>query len=703
MRDNKNRNNKKIKEFELSQEFQEKYPDFTQICIKGKNLVLTTYTRKFVYSRYYDDDIKKTLEVLKEEFLNNENVEINFTDNLMDQFLQDFGQMLTWKLIGDPQEEEEDTRSLSEQLVDLVCENASLLFNDDCDIHYARVYNKDHYELIKIGSEKFRRYISKLYYDIEGKVLYSESIISAVSVLRARAEYEGQTVPLSLRVAWHNNGDIYYDMTNSKWQCVRITKDGWQLIDSCELPTPLFKRYNQIAQVTPVKEYEANILDKFLGLTNLKREDDKILLAVYIISLFIPSIQHVALQLHGEKGSAKSILQRFIKRIVDPAKPELLSVHKDRMEFIQQISHNHLVFYDNLKYVPSWLSSEVCSAITGSGGSKRALYTDDDDIVYEYKRCFGFNGINLVLTESDALDRSIVIEQKSIEPKYRIAEQKILADFDELRPRLLGYILDIIVKALAIKQSVELELKYLPRMGDFAIWGESIARALGHDAMKFMSIYDNNIARQNMETIESNVLGQCISKFINDGKMDSEGYWCGFTTDFLKELNVLAYNHNIDTNSKTWPKSVNSLSRKLKTIMSNIREGLGYDISIVRETSGKNKGASFMEIRKISSPSSPSSLKENHAQNEAEKGKNSEDISCSEDMYLNQDSISSPKMLEFRAQNLGSEDSEGSEDISPTLPEDIYRLGSSDTWGCHDCRIKGDKWFMIQHNCGGKK
>src|SRR5687768_14411923 len=92
--------NKKIKEFELSKEFQEKYPDITNICIKGKNLVLTTYTGKFVYSRYYDDDIKKTLGVLKEEFLNNATVEIAFTDILMDQFLQDFGQMLIWKSIG---------------------------------------------------------------------------------------------------------------------------------------------------------------------------------------------------------------------------------------------------------------------------------------------------------------------------------------------------------------------------------------------------------------------------------------------------------------------------------------------------------------------------------------------------------------------------------------------------------------------------
>jgi hypothetical protein len=216
------------------------------------------------------------------------------------------------------------------------------------------------------------------------------------------------------------------------------------------------------------------------------------------------------------------------------------------------------------------------------------------------------------------LVRSIIIELKSIEPENRINEVKMDAKFSELRPKLLGYILNIIAKAMAIKDSVELELKYLPRMGDFAIWSESIARVMGYEKMKFMSIYDDNIARQNVETIENNLIGQCISRFINNGKVISDGYWCGYTSDFLKELNVIASKHNIDTNSKYWPKSANGFTRKLKTITTNIRDGLGYDIFVGRDTSGKNRGASFMEIRKVSSLSSLSSPQESPLKNDPE-------------------------------------------------------------------------------------
>ena len=36
---------------------------------------------------------------------------------------------------------------------------------------------------------------------------------------------------------------------------------------------------------------------------------------------------------------------------------------------------------------------------------------------------------------------------------------------------------------------------------------------------------------------------------------------------------------------------------------------------------------------------------------------------------------------------------------SPTLAQNIYRLGHSDMWACTNCNLKGDKWYMQQHLC----
>ena len=146
----------------------------------------------------------------------------------------------------------------------------------------------------------------------------------------------------------------------------------------------------------------------------------------------------------------------------------------------------------------------------------------------------------------------------------------------------------------------------------------------------FLSIYNNNIKRQNIETVKGSALGQAIARFLNkwtDELENRPACWFGKTSEFLVELNHVVVEHNIDT-GKYWPKSANSLSRRLKVIMSDIREGLGFDISISRNTIGKNKGVSVVKIRNISSRSSPSSLDENQARNEAKTG---EDISDSED------------------------------------------------------------------------
>jgi hypothetical protein len=69
----------------------------------------------------------------------------------------------------------------------------------------------------------------------------------------------------------------------------------------------------------------------------------------------------------------------------------------------------------------------------------------------------------------------------------------------------------------------------------------------------------------------------------------------------LEELNKTALENNIDIGSKSWPKAVNSLSRKLKPLLSNLREGLGINIAVVRNTAGDRKvrGTYFLRVSQI--------------------------------------------------------------------------------------------------------
>ncbi|MDF0681672.1 MAG: hypothetical protein P0116_11990, partial [Candidatus Nitrosocosmicus sp.] len=393
-----------------------------------------------------------------------------------------------------------DFRNASELLLQVAHEKITSLFVDQYNEAFTRAYvNDDHNEIIPIHSRKFARLLCKFFFSkYKGQVVNRETINNVIEALQAEAEFGESKYNLSLRVAEYN-GDFYYDLTDGKHRCIKISKkEGiWQILD--ETPTPLFRRYNQVSQDEPSVAFQnmenelfqksnssskkEDPLDEFLSkMTNINQDDEgtKLLIKVALISYFIPNIPHPIMILHGSAGSAKSTLQFLLKNIVDPAKPSLLTIHNNSAEFIQQLAHNYLATYDNIKYTPYWLADEVCKAITGVGQTKRLLYTDDEDKIYEYKHCLIFNGINIAFSEPDVLDRSIVIHLDEIDDERRRTEKEIVNEFYSLRPSILKFIFDTLSKAIVIKDDVTKNTKKLPRMADFAIWGEAILQAWGY-------------------------------------------------------------------------------------------------------------------------------------------------------------------------------------------------------------------------------
>jgi hypothetical protein len=239
-------------------------------------------------------------------------------------------------------------------------------------------------------------------------------------------------------------------------------------------------------------------------------------------------------------------------------------------------------------------------------------------------------------------------------------------------------------------------------MADFALWCEAIARALGYKDLEFIKVYNDNIGKQNIEVMESNTLGQAISRFLSTWyNPERPACWFGTTSDFLDKLTKIALEYNINLGSKSWPKAANSLSRRLKSILSNIREGLEFELSITRNTTGKYKGVSAVKVWKITSPSLPSSPDQNHTQNQDHNG---EDTKGGDDLYPHQADEPSLKNHQNRAQNIAGERSEGSEDTYRTFSTStVYRLGSSDIFACRSCKQRGDIHYLKDHICSGKK
>ena len=564
------------------------------------------------------------------------------------------------------QQQDQGEPSLAQILVELVLEKCIKLLKDEFNVPHIIVMINNYYHTLPIDSIKFERFLRRLYSETyDGKIAYTESIKGAISQLEAIADCNGETIPLHLRVAWGNpdtTDSIYYDLSDDKNRVVKITKDGWR-IEENQIEV-LFRKYNHLKpQVEPITYQDARdgkdskMFDEFISLFNLKSnkentiEDIKLLLKCYVISLFIPEIQKPIKALHREQGGAKSTFQELVKMLVDPSIITTLTFPRDSNEFIQQLSHNYIAYYDNISTIPDWISDLFCRAVTGNSASKRGLYTNDDDFYYNFKRIIGINGIDLAATKADLLDRSIIIELERIDKKNRKKIKKIWEKFNQLKPYVLKYIFDILAKVLRYKEEHG-EIEFPDgqnRLADWEEYCEIISRCMDNPDWEFQRVYQDNIGVQIDEAIESSPLSQAVLEFMNEeiiiGTDEATGNdikniredWTGTPTELHTELESIAtgkLNLNVSRN-RLWPKSASHLTRRVNGIKSNLREK-GIEITL-----GKNQGKRTITLCKVPSLASMPSKTTESSTNQQEKL----------DSNSNNDQVPSTENNENQAQN----------------------------------------------------
>ena len=290
--------------------------------------------------------------------------------------------------------DEDQSVKLSAEVIKLLEPNIDLLFKNQLDLAFAAIEINGHREIRPIHkSKRFDLWVRKTYYDETGNTLGSDVLREVVDTLEAKALFDGPVKTLDLRISKDPNDELvyWYDLCNESWEAIKITKHGWNVVKSNEVPV-VFRRYSsQQAQVYPSKSYPSDIMDQFLKLINLKdSEDIRLLVKCYVVSILIPGISKAMLMIHGPKGAAKTAFEDLVKLLLDPSSLDNLTLPRTTEQLSQQLMHNFLTYYDNVSTLPEWLSNDLCRAVTGTSNSKRELYSDDDDIIYQYKKAYWF-------------------------------------------------------------------------------------------------------------------------------------------------------------------------------------------------------------------------------------------------------------------------------------------------------------------------
>ena len=431
--------------------------------------------------------------------------------------------------------------------------------------------------------------LSQRYYKEVGKAPSGTAVADALGIISGIALFDGDEIALNTRVTW-KDGNIVYDMSNQKQECVVVTSEGWEVIQSRE---PMFKRFaHQVSQTAPV--YGGDITKVFDSVN--VAEDDKLMTLVHLVSSMVPDIPHPAPSICGEQGTAKSTASKVFKLLIDPSEIDTatMPVNDDRMH--QMLSKHHYLIFDNVSWIQDWQSDVFCRAVTGQATALRKLYTDDDDHIFKYKMCVGFNGITYLATRSDLLDRSFALRLVPITDAQRLPEDEVDRLFESNRGEILGGVFDALAKAIEIYPKIKLDR--LPRMADFTKWGCAIAESLGYTQDDFLTAYYTKIEESNMNAIDANPVAGLIMEL-----MKSRDVWEGSPTELYNMLLDLLSLDGARAESVKGLTSPRALGKIHDRLSPNLRK-IGIDWRILPRT---KKGRKHQIVK--SNPTTPIDLK----------------------------------------------------------------------------------------------
>jgi len=318
------------------------------------------------------------------------------------------------------------------------------------DQHFEFYYKSS--RTINIDSIYFDKIIGTFYTSVTGDII-SKRLLNRIKDESKERALDNKFETFN-RIGIKNN-IIYYDL--GQRGIVQISSNGWNILKK-EPDNIFFRRYrHNTDQVEPCPPSEDFNVDEFLNfIFNLKSKTDYNLFKVYLITCFIPNVNHPLLSLFGPEGSGKTKFLEFIKQIVDPSlvlTTELSRYEKTRNRDLFQ---NYLICFDNLTHIDTTkthnkISDQLERAITGKGLIEfhHGKYKREMKC-YTGRTIVCISSINNLVKTTKLANISLSFKLKQI--KNPIPENELGDVFFKGLPSLLGWIFNTLSKYLRKKK-----------------------------------------------------------------------------------------------------------------------------------------------------------------------------------------------------------------------------------------------------------
>lgn len=178
-------------------------------------------------------------------------------------------------------------------------------------------------------------------------------------------------------------------------------------------------------------------------------DDDnlRLLLAWMVHCIIRPGKASPIAILTGPAGAAKSSLLQLVVDLLDPKAGLRAGMPTKEDDLVVAAHQGAVVSYDNASTL-NLLSDALCRLATGGGLRKRTLFTDKDVTAIDVLRPVIIAGIDPVAHQQDLIERLVIITLRP--PAERIDDETLGEMVDEARPRLLGFLLNLVSQVLAL-------------------------------------------------------------------------------------------------------------------------------------------------------------------------------------------------------------------------------------------------------------
>ncbi len=448
----------------------------------------------------------------------------------------------------------EDDLSLADRLIAMARARCRLLHDDQQDA-YAVFESQGARQVHRIDSRGFSDFLSHTYYAETDRAPSEMALKVALATLRGQAKFEGEACKVFTRIAKTDTG-YWLDLCNEAWQCVQITATGWAVVAG--EAAPLFTRSASMRPLPMPRS--GGTLEDLWPLVNIPEPDRPMVLA-WLLECLRPDTPNVVLELVGEQGSAKSYTQRFLRRLIDPNQADLRAAPKAVEDVWIAARNSHMVSLENLSHLSAQYQDALCVLATGGGYSARTLFTNAEETILELCKPIVLNGISVVVTAQDLLDRSVHIDLPTIRSREMAGDMD--ARFEAAQPALVGALLDLFAKVLAMLPSVNIDRLERPRMADFAALGEALTMVLGGTAGAFLDRHASMRRESVLTTIDASPVGAALLAFIEQNPAGFEGSLTGL----LAKLEVYRYRQP----HEFWPRSPKGLGDALRRLSPALR------------------------------------------------------------------------------------------------------------------------------------